>query len=392
MARRSYQKGAFEWKNDRPTLRFWERVLVNPEKWVHRRFDLDEILKGDRSKKRIHEAIAQKMAEVNAANNTEPAVTVPTVREFVAGGWQAYLKSSGIKVKQSTIEVRQQITSKHIVRAFGDCRLDEISVMDMTNYFASLKDSYSGNYQVAIWSLWKSLFEAACELEIIKTSPLRPKIHRPKVKKTKKPRLTDEQIVTVLRCIPDEFKVLALVIAVTSMRIGEILALCWEDFDEARGELNVAHTLTKRKRQSAKTEESKKIVEIPAPIVLALSIHKMKSAYTRPADFIFCNQAGEPLYHWYALRRILRPALKAAGIERQPYLTGFHLFRRSCARLLYETTRDSKMVQEYLRHSNISTTMGYIGDVDHVRGEATRMIADRLNISLLVPQQVQTIQ
>jgi hypothetical protein len=50
------------------------------------------------------------------------------------------------------------------------------------------------------------------------------------------------------------------------------------------------------------------------------------------------------------------------------------------------------MVQEYLRHRNLSTTMLYIGDVDHVGGEAMRMMADKLEIPLLVPQEVLTVQ
>lgn len=265
--------------------------------------------------------------------------------------------------------------------------------MEMTEFFADLKDQYSDNYRVAIWTAWKSMFEAACELEIIRISPLRAKIHRPKAKQVKKPGLTDGQIITVLRCIPDKFKVLALLIAVTSMRIGEILALRWDDFNESHGELSITHTLTKRKRlQSAKTEESKKTVQLPPTIVLALRIHRMKSAYVRPLDFIFCDSVGEPFSHWNALKKILRPALAAAGIERQPYLSGFHLFRRSCARLLYDLCRDPKMVQEYLRHRNLSTTMLYIGDVDYVGSEAMQLMADRLDIPLLVPQEVLTVQ
>ena len=80
------------------------------------------------------------------------------------------------------------------------------------------------------------------------------------------------------------------------------------------------------------------------------------------------------------------------GVKRIPYMHGFHLFRRSCAKLLYEMSRDTKMVQEYLRHSDMSTTMSYIGDVDSVRGEATQLIADKLEIPLLVPQERLTVQ
>jgi hypothetical protein len=41
------------------------------------------------------------------------------------------------------------------------------------------------------------------------------------------------------------------------------------------------------------------------------------------------------------------------------------------------------MIQEYLRHGVISTTMGeYVGEVDSVRGEATEIIARQPGLSL----------
>jgi len=390
MARRSYQEGTLEWKRDKPTLRFWERV--GPDKWVHRRFYLDELLNGDRRPKRIREVIRKKMAEINEANN-KPLVSMPTVEEFVNHGWRLYLKSSGVELKETSREVKDSLARRFVVKPFGHKLLNEITVMDMTEFFANLQGKYSDNYRIAIWTMWKSLFDAACDLEVIKVSPLRPKIHRPKKRDVKKPRLTDEQVMAVLRSIKDDYKVMALLIAVTSMRIGEVLALQWADFDESKGELNVAYTLTKhKKRQFAKTVESKKIVQLPPPVVAALRVHKARSAYTSGSNYIFCGSTGEAISHWTAVRKILKPALVAAGIEQVPFLTGFHLFRRSGARLLYELCRDPKMVQEYMRHRNIATTMLYIGEVDYVGSEAMQMMADRLEIPLLVPQEVLTVQ
>lgn len=93
------------------------------------------------------------------------------------------------------------------------------------------------------------------------------------------------------------------------------------------------------------------------------------------------------------LERALYPALDQAGIQWQKYMHGFHLFRRSCGKLLYELTHDVKMVQEYLRHSVISTTMDeYVGSVDSGRGEATELIARELGLTLTVPQESNLVQ
>src|SRR6185503_20019972 len=105
---------------------------------------------------------------------------------------------------------------------------------------------------------------------------------------------------------------------------------------------------------------SKQIIELPAAVVTALKVHRARSGFTKPTDYIFCRNDGRPMSYGYLIEDVLRPALKAIGINRVPYMHGFHLFRRSCAKLLYELCRDTKMVQEYLRHSDMGTTMAYI--------------------------------
>jgi len=186
---------------------------------------------------------------------------------------------------------------------------------------------------------------------------------------------------------------LMIVIAVASLRIGEVLALWWEDFDPERSSLNVRHTLWKTERGSTKTESSSATLHLPIAVTNALRVHRACSANTAPTDYIFCWPDGRPYYEEYLLDKVLYPALKRAGIQRQRYSTGFHLFRRSCGKLLYELTHDTKMVQEYLRHSVISTTMDvYVGRVDSVRDEATEMMAEKLDFPLFVPHQSDLVQ
>lgn len=391
MARRSYQEGTLEWKRDKPTLRFWERV--GPDQWVHRRFYLDEILKGDRRPKRIREAVTQKMAEVNAANNGT-FVVVPTVRSFVEEGWQMYLKSCGKEVKESTRSVRDNLIKRHVIGIFGDKSLDAITVAEMTSFFAGLQEKYEASTVYNIYVRCKAIFDAAVEMELIARSPLRETIHRPVVNRNhRKPQLNAEEIQHVFEHVPSEFKPLMLLIAVASLRIGELLGLWWEDFDEPRRLLHVRHTLWQKRRGSPKTEASVKSIPLPAIVVEALRLHRAQSVNIKPTDYIFGWPDGRPYYPQHLLKRVLHPALEQAGIARTKYMHGFHLFRRSCGKLLYEMTHDPKMVQEYLRHSVISTTMDeYVGEVDVVRGEATEMIAKTLNLPLTVPQESCLIQ
>jgi integrase len=328
------------------------------------------------------------MAEVNRWNNDPRGFSRLTVKKFVDGAWRKYLQSSGMRFKSSTAGTRESVIKNHITGgALGARWLDEITPIDLTDYFADLRGKYEYATIANIYSLWKSVFDAAFDLDLISKIPLRPKAHRPKVARKKKPHLSADPLSAVFKHFPDRYKVLALVIGVTAARIGEILALHWQDFDEEKGQISISHTLYAATRQTPKALESIKTIEVPQVVVEALRIHRMKSDYTAPDDFIFTSRRGTPLRQDKLSIYGLRPALEAADIKREPYKHGFHLFRRSCAKLLYRRTHDPKLVQEYLRHAHISTTMdSYVGEDELVRGEATGLIAEMLDISLTVPQ------
>ena len=88
---------------------------------------------------------------------------------------------------------------------------------------------------------------------------------------------------------------------------------------------------------------------------------------------------------------VLYPALEAAGITRVAGMHGFHLFRHSTASIVEAQTGSLKLTQEFLRHSNISTT----GDIYiHVDESNSRAAVEALasaiaNCGLTVTEGVQ---
>lgn len=70
------------------------------------------------------------------------------------------------------------------------------------------------------------------------------------------------------------------------------------------------------------------------------------SQYGRDADPVFATPRGTPLDVSNLRRRVLRPAAQQAGLEP----LGFHVFRHTCASLLFDAGRNLKQIQEWLRH------------------------------------------
>ena len=58
---------------------------------------------------------------------------------------------------------------------------------------------------------------------------------------------------------------------------------------------------------------------------------------------------------------------------------GYHIFRHTAGTLLYSKSRDLKLVQGVLRHSDISTTSDiYVHLNDEVLSEGTTILADEI--------------
>jgi integrase len=103
----------------------------------------------------------------------------------------------------------------------------------------------------------ETMFDLAHQYKLTAESPVRSKIHSPTVKRVKKSALKPQQILDVLSEIPDEYKVLHWTIAVTALRIGELLGLQIKDVDLRGGNLHIDHDLWRGQLDPAKTEEGR---------------------------------------------------------------------------------------------------------------------------------------
>ena len=74
--------------------------------------------------------------------------------------------------------------------------------------------------------------------------------------------------------------------------------------------------------------------------------------------------------------RFLQPAAKRAGITKW---VRFHTFRHTCSTLLKANGEDVKVVQELMRHANVSTTMNiYTKALTSAKREAQSRVVDVL--------------
>jgi integrase len=179
----------------------------------------------------------------------------------------------------------------------------------------------------------------------------------------------------VLANIPDKHIPVCAVIAILGLRIGEALAIKWNRLDLDKRILTVDQAFSRGVLTTPKTKASFRKIYLPEPLVIILSWHRQHSVFTEGDDFVFCREDGDALNHDSLRKTVLYKAMDKAGIQREKFNHGFHLFRHSAITMLYRLTGDLKRAQGFARHSRISTTADTYVHSDPVESESTEMVA-----------------
>jgi integrase len=378
--RKTYQRGSVRMHNNKWTLRYRELDHTTGE-WTTRR----KVLGKFKTKTDALKASAPIMAQVNERNNSEPQTLhlKITFKEFAESYWKPYTVKKNHQV--STLDQRTSILENHLLPFFGKKLMREIQPSDISKFLLQKanetprkkgEENYSNSTMLAFYGVLRVIFDLAEQNDVIVKSPIRSKLHKPEKLKVEKPTLNSSQIRKVLALLPDEQeRLLVLLLAVTGMRVGECLALRWMDFNAQACELSINHTLYRGKLKEPKTKDSKAKLKLAPQIAALLSSHSLRSSFQETDDFIFCRIDGMPLEST-TIRHHLYEAMDKAEIKRVKGKYGPHIFRHSAGTLLYEKSRDLKLVQGTLRHSDISTTSDiyvHLGDV--VLNEGSEILA-----------------
>jgi integrase len=165
----------------------------------------------------------------------------------------------------------------------------------------------------------------------------------------------------------------------TTIRISEVLGLKWMDIDWKALQMEVTRSVVDGIVGKCKTETSRRPVPIDEFTAGELLAWKCETCYAASDDWVFAServQGRMPPWADTLLDRFLQPAAKRAGITKW---VGFHTFRHTYSTLLKANGEDVKVVQELMRHANISTTMNiYTKALTPAKREAQSRVVDVL--------------
>jgi integrase len=335
------------------TTKEGKRVQVS-----HNLCDKDNSLhrsKSDRAVKLLRDTF---MLKVNTTQHTQAGLQ-PDMR--VADYWKnRYLpyceevsKVNGrARMKPSTIRGYKYIWEHHLSGHFGAMTLlDYTSLLGkrFLNSLVSTQGLYSLRHTKALAS---AIFSRAVDDEILAVNPWREvRIPKDAVEPERTGHYTLEEAEDIITALVDRVdgQLIMALACFLGLRPGEIAALKWEDAD--KDYIHIRRNVVRGIVGTPKTRESVRDIPLIDRVRVPLELWRRKAG---DSEWIFDSGRGTPVDLHNLTLRVIKPAVKAAGLTWK----GLYAGRRGAVTLVIEATGGNYAVAQALAgHKSMKTTL-----------------------------------
>ena len=245
----------------------------------------------------------------------------------------------------------------HILPAFAGKRLCDISTVDLQRFILQKFDNGLGwescNH---LRNLMSKIFSNAKKWGHFAGENPASGVELPEKISTREKRvLMPEQVTLLLTHLREPVRTMILLAVLTGLRVGEILALRWQDLDLENGELRVQQAIYRGHLGTPKTKNSKRTLPLPRVVVVALRALAQYPSALGAQGFVFATRKGTAFNDTNLLLREIKPAARKIGL---PWVS-WHAFRRTHCTLLQLAGGSPKDAQAQLGHAQITTTLGF---------------------------------
>ncbi len=307
-----------------------------------------------------------------------------TVGEWLTK-WLSQLEA-GQKRRAATLRRYSSLVRVHLIPGLGHYRLDKLSRVHVDDLLAAKLHELQPRTVHHLRAVLRTALNRAVRdgLVLRNAAALTDPVEVPD-----QPRrfLTTAEAQAVLKAAQAERLEALYVLAINvGLRIGEALALRWQDVDLDAGRLSVVYNLQRVRGKlvlvEPKTEKSRRRVGLPPAVVQALLDHGARQRKEKlrqlplwqDSDLIFTSQIGSPLDP-SDVSRDFRAFLARKGLPR----VRFHDLRHASGSIMLKNGVPMVTVSGILGHSNIATTVDIYGHVEQAAfDEAARAMGRAL--------------
>lgn len=337
---------------------------------------------GFKTKKQAQIALAEILKDIEE-NGLDNKPSVLTFKQL----YEKWLAQQRLTIKPSSVAVNKRFAEKHILPYLGDCRLDEITVIqcqDLVNKWFN-----QGHKQYSFYrKLTAQIIRYGESMELMNSNPMRKTIlPKWKEEETKLEYYTKEELNHFFDCLKQygNFKQLAFfrLLAFTGCRKSEVLALQWKDLDTTNKSVYIGKTVAKDEFnniliQTPKTASSTRSISLDNETLQIMAKWRtiQRSDYfqigfntSNEEQYIFTNNHNE-LLSPNVVNIWLNCLIKKYDL---PRITPHH-FRHTHASLLLQSGVPVKEVAERLGHTSTAITDRIYS---HVMPEEKEKTADK---------------
>lgn len=163
--------------------------------------------------------------------------------------------------------------------------------------------------------------------------------------------LSEDELGRLLAEVPEGWRLFFELLAQTGLRIGEAVALRWQDIDLSRRRIHVRRRYYRGSFGQPKSRYGRR--DVPLSHRLRDELELLWIREEDVEGLVFPSQAGTVLDAGNLMGRVLKPAARRAGA---PW-AGFHTFRHTCATMLFRRGLNAKQVQLWLGHHSPAFTL-----------------------------------
>ena len=186
--------------------------------------------------------------------------------------------------------------------------------------------------------------------------------------------IAPEKVRAFLDALPEPSASLAWLLALTGLRIGELLAVRWRNVDLERGTLRVTETVYDGHFDVPKTQRSQRSVPLSTKTIQILVARK--PALMNPEALVFATSTGTPFDRHNLTNKQLKPTCKKLGLEG----VSWHWLRHANATLLDAVGTPLGTVQALLGHSSSEITREvYLHSIPADARAAVQKVEELLN-------------
>lgn len=296
--------------------------------------------------------------------------------------WLHLVRSS---IDVSTYGSYQNVIKQHIIPYFqpknytlADIEKNPVYIQDYYNYELN-KRKVSANTVIHRHANIRSALEYAFQVGLILSNPA-DRVIRPKKNIFISAIYHSDELMNLFEIFHgDPLELAVLLGSYYGLRRSEIVGLKWEAIDFVQKTITIRHTVTQAMvdgkytmiyKDRPKTKKSLRTLPLVGPFEAIFSqLWKLQaenqklcgSSYCMDfLDYVYVNSMGVLIKPDYITLHFKKVLIKN-GLKR----IRFHDLRHSCASLLYANDVSIKDIQEWLGHSDISTTLNIYTHLDY---------------------------